>query len=80
MKIDPNQHDEAIYCDSGAGPTFGYDIHIANNANTTTNFESYLGSSYIHPQYAYGTNEAETFLAGSRDFQLDEIEVYQKKE
>ena len=38
-----------------------------------------LGYSYSHPQYEYGTKEAKTFLAGSRDFQLDEIEVYQRE-
>ena len=40
---------------------------------------SNLGNCYKHPQYEYGTNEAETFLAGSTHFHLDEIEVYQKK-
>jgi hypothetical protein len=39
----------------------------------------YLGWTYKHPQYAYGTNEAQSFLAGSFNFQLDEIEVYQKE-
>ncbi len=39
---------------------------------------SHLGSSYKHPQYKYGTNETKTFLAGSFNFQLDEIEVYQR--
>ena len=38
-----------------------------------------LGYTYNHPQYAYGTNEAQSFLAGSYDFQLSEIEVYQKE-
>jgi hypothetical protein len=38
-----------------------------------------LGFSYKHPQYAQGTNKAETFLAGSHEFQLDEIEIYQKE-
>jgi hypothetical protein len=38
-----------------------------------------LGFPYKHPQYAEGTNEAKTFLAGSHSFQLDEIEVYQKE-
>jgi hypothetical protein len=44
--------------------------------------ESYsnLGSSYKHPKYAQGTNEAQSFLAGSHRFRLDEIEVYQKEE
>ena len=27
-----------------------------------------LGCFYKHPQYAYGTNEAATFLAGSRNY------------
>jgi hypothetical protein len=54
-------------------------ISIANNSNTTMNSYSRLGSSYLHPQYAYGKNETLTFLAGSFRFQLDEIEVYQKE-
>jgi hypothetical protein len=78
MKIDPNKHKYAIYCYPFCGPTFGADIHIANNANTTMNSCSNLGHTYKHPQYTFGTNEAKTFLAGSRNFQLDEIEVYQK--
>jgi hypothetical protein len=56
----------------------GEDIFIGNNANTTMHSHSELGSSYTHPQYAYETNEANTFLAGSHKFQLDEIEIYQK--
>jgi hypothetical protein len=79
MKIDPNHTDMAIYCHSEWGPTFGPDIYIANNANTTKNSYSKLGSSYKHPQYSCGTNEARTFLAGSHYFQLDEIEVYQRE-
>jgi hypothetical protein len=49
------------------------------NANTTMDSCSYLGGCYKHPQYPEGTNEAKTFLAGSFKFQLDEIEVIQKK-
>ena len=41
---------------------------------------SYLGESYSHPQYEFGTDEAKSFLAGSHEFQLEEIEVYQKEE
>ena len=40
---------------------------------------SNLGYTYKHPHYACGTNEARTFLAGSFNFQLDEIEVYQRE-
>jgi hypothetical protein len=58
---------------------FGHDVFIGNNANTTSSSYSNLGKSYKHPQYAYRSNEAETFLAGSYQFRLDEIEVYQKE-
>ena len=66
---------------SSFGPVFGGgDLVIANNANTTMDSWSNLGHSYKHPQSAYGTNEAKSFLAGSCYFRLDEIEVYQKIE
>ncbi len=79
MKVDPNDHEYAIGCHSSFGPTFGYDINIADNSITTMDSLSQLGFYYKHPQYAYGTNEAQSFLAGSFEFQLDEIEVYQKE-
>jgi hypothetical protein len=78
MKVDPNRHEYAIRCHPKFGPTFGFDIRIAYNSNTTMDNVSYLGACYKHPQYEEGTNEAQTFLAGSHKFQLDEIEVYQK--
>ncbi len=82
LKIDSNRHESAIRCHPKFGPIFGSgdDICIADNANTTRKNYSRLGHTYKHPQYAQGTNEAKTFLAGSNRFQLDEIEVYQKKE
>ena len=79
MKIDPNEHNYAILCRSESGPTFCCDIYIDGNANRTMNSFSYLGRSYSHPQYEFLTNEAQSFLAGSFYFQLDEIEVYQKE-
>jgi hypothetical protein len=79
MTIKPNKHEFAICCHSGHGPMFGEDINIYNNANTTMDSNSRLGFAFKHPQYALGTNEALTFLAGSQKFQLDEIEVYQKE-
>jgi hypothetical protein len=81
MKIDSKRHQYAIRCRSEYGPTFGggHDIHIANNANTTMDSYSFLGRTYKHPQYGLNTNEAFTFLAGSHNFQLDEIEVYKKE-
>jgi len=79
MKIFPVYHVHAIYCHSSSGPTFGRDLCIANNANTTMDSWSNLGFIYKHPQYDEGTNEAKSFLAGSYNFQLNEIEVFQKE-
>jgi hypothetical protein len=81
MKVDPNRPNRYdIIRSPDFGPIFGNDIFIANNANTTMDSYSYLGVSYKHPQYPFGTNEAKSFLAGSYNFHLDEIEVFQKTE
>jgi hypothetical protein len=40
---------------------------------------SNLGHSYTHPDYRQGSNEAKSFLAGSYNFQVTEIEVYTKQ-
>ena len=83
LKVDSNRHEYAIGCYAGNGPIFGggggHDICIFNNANTTMDSFSDLGDSYSHPQFIQGTNEAKTFLAGTNNFQLDEIEVYHKE-
>jgi hypothetical protein len=79
IKFHPNFHEYAICCHSSFGPIFGGDIQIANNANTTMESISDLGLVYKHPQYAFGTDEAKTFLAGEFVFLLDEIEVYEKE-
>ena len=83
MRIDPMRNGTAIHCCSVYGPIFGgnndgHDIFISSNANKTMYSYSNLGSTYKHPQYAFGTNEAQSFLAGSYNFLLSEIEVYQK--
>ncbi len=78
MKVKPDEHGGAIWCASSFGPSFAGDICIVSNSNTTISYSN-LGFSYKHPQYAWGTNEAQKFLAGSQFFQLDEIEVYQKE-
>ena len=79
--MNSNRIQYAIRCNPEFGPTFGFgnDIYVANNANTTMDSCSNLGKAYSHPQYAFRTNKARTFLAGSLRFQLDEIEVYQKE-
>jgi hypothetical protein len=54
-------------------------IMIQNNSNTTMDSFSQLDHTYQHPHYAFGTEEVQTFLAGSYEFRLDEIEVNQKE-
>jgi len=70
-----------IYCSDSYGPTFGggHDLHIADKSNTNSRSYSNLGHSYTHPDYAYGSNEATSFLDGSKFFQVSEIEVYTKQ-
>ncbi len=81
MNIDSNRYQYAIRCSLSYGPIFGgCEIAIANNANIAMDSYSNLGFTFINPQYAFGTNEAKSFLAGSHKFRLDEIEVNQKKE
>ena len=53
------------------------DILIANNANENINSMSNLGWNYAHPEYKRGSLEAKTFLAGTNNFQVKEIEVYE---
>ena len=84
MKIVPNRHKNAIGCGSMYGPTFGknkngQDIHISSNANSNNGSHSRFGHTYKHPQYAKWTNEAQSFLAGTYNIPLSEIEVYQKE-
>lgn len=68
----------AIYCHRAYGPTFGegHDLFIENDCNIYRNSYSNLGGSYRHPMYAYNSNDAKTFLAGSVEFQVQDIEVY----
>ena len=82
INIDHNQKKYAIFGGADRGPSFGCsDCNIFTKCETSVekNCRSELGASYEHPQYAYGTNEAKSFMAGSNYFQLDEIEVFKKE-
>jgi hypothetical protein len=66
----------SIYCDPANGPTFGgTDLHICDSANTTAGCYSKSGFSYKHPQ----PDQCDSYLAGSDEFQLSEIEVFKKE-
>ena len=67
----------AIYRLSGYGPKFsrGFDILIANNANSNTNSYSEFGqyNAYTVPS---GVQNKYTILAGTSKFTPDEVEVF----
>ena len=66
-------------CDASSSPSFSSDIYIADRADRAANSHSFLGATYRHAQYAKGSSEARSFLAGSQNFKLDEIEVYKRE-
>ena len=65
--------DGAIYRGSGFGPRFGYDIIIANNANSNSRSYADLGSYYPAPA---AVQNRYTILAGTFRFSPDEVEVF----
>jgi hypothetical protein len=79
IKIKCISPEKAIASNERYGPVFGsypHDIVIFDKSNTNIVSYSNLGHSYTHPDYAYGSDEAKSFLAGSYNFQVSEIEVY----
>ena len=50
----------------------------SNNSNTNTTSYSNLGHSYEHPKHKYDTSEVSSFLAGSFNFKVSELEIYYK--
>ena len=67
-----------IYCNSGYGPAFGggHDLCIANVANTNSNSYSNLNTTYESPPHVTPT----TFLAGNKNFVVNEVEVFAFRE
>ena len=63
----------AIGRGSGYGPWFGYDIYIANNANSNSDSYARLGWHYPAPAAVQNPN---TILAGTEYFSPDEVEVF----
>jgi len=79
IKCSPNN---GIRCNDTHGPIFGgqagsSDLVIANNSNKNNESFSNLGHYYTHPEL--NPNEASSFLAGSYNFRVSEIEVYTSK-
>ena len=65
--------DRAIYRVSGFGPVFGWDIHIADNANSNSISYARLGVFYPAPA---AVQDPYTILAGTEYFSPDEVEVF----
>ncbi len=52
------------------------DLAIHHQAHKNLLSTSNLGWNYEHPKYKRGSLEAQSFLAGSNNFQIKELEVY----
>lgn len=79
MNIAKGKEENAIYCSSMFGPTFGdgHDIYIAHNSNSNLASYSKLCHSYVLPSHE--SDETKRFLlAGSYNFKVEDIEVFQK--
>ena len=73
MCIKQNMCSNAMFHLSSSGPTFGCgDLYIASDANNNNNSGSYLGHTYELPP-----GQTNTFLVGSDNFKVSEIEVFQ---
>jgi hypothetical protein len=80
FSLHPERKGKAIFCYAGWGPTFGeYDVWIDDSCNRSTRFGQGankcgdFGSTYTSPPEF----DAKTFLTGSTDFQVVEIEVFE---
>ena len=69
--------DRAVYCFSSHGPIFGrFDICIQNDSNLSAGSLSELGNVYDFKLSLPETTESQSFLAGSKLFQIAEIETF----
>ena len=77
MPIKPTMTDRAVYCFSSHGPIFGrFDICIQNNSNLSAGSLSQLGKVFDFKLFQPETMESQSFLAGSKQFQIAEIETF----
>jgi hypothetical protein len=75
VKINIKNPEQAIFVNELYGPSFGsgMDIFICDQSNSNPYSFSNFGFSYQSPDFVKNTNN---FLAGSFNFQAQEIEVY----
>jgi hypothetical protein len=79
MNIEEVWVHDAIWCETQLGPLFGEnDFFICDNSNICNESFSSFGQAYRLEGYVGDTNEADCFLAGSKNFTVEKIEVFQK--
>jgi len=84
IKLDNNgphhSNQYSIYNGGTYGATFGggHDLYLCDNCNTTNSSYSNLGHSYSCPGLTYGTTQIQSYLAGTYNFTVSEIEVFYK--
>lgn len=74
-----NNHDMAILCSKRYGPAFGYkarELCVFSTKDSLRVGESNLGYYFKHPSFDFDSEEAKTFLAGTHQFRVQEIEVF----
>ncbi len=78
LKMKCNNSKKAFLCRNHLN--FNHDISISYfDPDKRPDSYSNLGNSYKHPDYAFGSVKAKSFLAGSEYFQVSEIEIYIKQ-
>ena len=74
-----SEESEAIYCSPAYGPCFGNDdIKISDKCNKNKESLVDLCTSYEHADFEFGSKKTRSFLTGSFNFRVKEIEVYRK--
>ena len=52
------------------------DLQIVSKSNVSNSCVAHLGYIFVHPTYQKGSTQADCFLAGSKKFTTEEIEIY----
>jgi len=81
LKLTSSEATKGIWCRSVRGPKFGLgpSFQISDNSNHNSESLSNLGITktfFKHPYYADNLLEAQSFLAGTKNFKVLEIEAY----
>ena len=75
LPLKANSSENAIYCDGGFGPTLGVgrDLYISSESDANSDsYSKYLNSSFDCPPHVTPS----TFLSGSNNFTVNEMEVF----